>query len=298
MMKNKLLKNIIKILAIVLAASIYAFFFKVIVEGRGFLAMGASGFAVILSRLISSSIDKQSLQSVLYMIIYICINIPLFVFGFMKISKKFILKTMCFVITFSLVVGFVPASLGEQLGFNQLDDLTSAVLIGLISGGACAIALLDGGCAGGLDVVATYLNVKKGKGIGVYSFIFNCIVILLGLLIFKDIPAIIYTLVFAFVSSIILDKYYARNKKILLEIVTTKKDEVCAYLLENSHHGCTILSAKGAYTNEEKYVIHTAISWFQLKSMSKAIMNIDSHCFIIDLSVHNVNGDFYLPPIK
>ena len=298
MTKNKILKGTAKVLCIMLAAAIYAFFFKVIVEGRGFLAMGASGVAVILSRVIGDSINKESLESILYMIIYISINIPLFIFGYFKVSKKFVLKTMCFVITFSLVVGFIPTSLGEQLGFTKLDDLTSAVLIGLISGFACAVALFMNGCAGGLDIITTYLNEKKGRGIGVYNFIFNASVLLIGLIVFRSIPSIIYTLVYAFFSSLILDRYYARNKKILLEIVTTKKDEVCKYLLDNSHHGCTVLEAKGAYTNEQKYVIHTAISWFQLKNMSRAIMAIDNHCFIIDLSVYNVNGVFYMPPIK
>lgn len=298
MIKNKNLNFALRILFVVMCATIYAFFFKVIVEGRGFLAMGASGVAVIFSRLIGESLNKESLISLLYMIFYILINIPLFIFGFKKISKKFIFFTIIYVVTFSLVVGFIPETLGVQLGFNELDDLTSAVLIGLISGFACVGAFIAGGCAGGLDIVSTYLNVKKGKGIGVYSFVFNASVLALGLIVFRDIPSIIYTLVYAFFSSVILDRYYNRNKKMLLEIVTTKKDEVCKYLLENSHHGCTVLEAKGAYTNEEKFVIHTAISWFQLKSMSKAIREIDDKSFIINLSIYNVNGVFYMPPIK
>lgn len=297
-MKTKQLKFIGKILFVMLCASIYAFFFKVVVEGRGFLAMGASGVAVILSRVIGLSLNNESLVSILYMVFYILINAPIFIFGYKTTSKKFMLITILYVVTFSVVVGFIPETLGVTLGFNELDDLTSSVLIGLISGFSCSAALLAGGCAGGLDIISTYLNVKKGKGVGVYNLIFNCFVIFMGLLIFRDIPSIIYTLVYAFFSSLIVDRYYNRNKKILLEIVTTKKDEICNYLLENSHHGCTIMEAKGAYTNETKFVIHTAISWFQLKSMTKAIKNIDNHCFIINSSVYSVTGAFYMPPIK
>jgi uncharacterized membrane-anchored protein YitT (DUF2179 family) len=298
MEKKNYIKEISKIAMIVLCACLYAFFFKVIVEGRGFLSTGASGLAVIFSRIIGYSIGKEALVSILYMIINIAINVPLLIFGYTKISKKFIINSMIFVLVYSLVVGFVPQSLGSNLGFDELDDLTSAILIGLISGFSCAGTMISGGCAGGLDIVSTYLNVKKGKGIGTYKFIFNGVILFLGLLIFKDIASIVYTLVYAFVSSIVLDRYYNRNKKILLEIVTTKKEEVCKYLLEHSHHGCTIFSAKGAYSQGEKDVIHTVISWFQLKAMTKAIMQIDEKCFIINLNVYNVNGAFYLPPIK
>lgn len=298
MTKNRYLNFSLRILFVMICAMVYACFFKIIVTGRGFLAMGASGVAVIFSRLIGEAINQESLISVFYMIFYIVINIPLFIFGFNKISKKFIFFTMIYVITFSMTVGFIPESIGTNIGFNELDDLTSAILIGLIGGFSCVGTLFCGGCGGGLDIVSTYLNVKNGKGIGVYSFIFNSSILFLGLLVFKDVPSIIYTLVYAFVSSVILDRYYNRNKKMLLEIVTTKKEEVCNYLLENSHHGCTVLEAKGAYTNEEKFVIHTAISWFQVKSMSKAIKDIDNNCFIINLSINNVNGVFYMPPIK
>ena len=284
-------RKISRILLIILCACGYAFFFKVIVEGRGFLSMGASGLAVIISRLIGYSLNKESIVSLLYMIINIAINVPLFIFGFSKISKKFIVYTMIFVVVYSVVVGFIPSHLGETLGFNELDDLTSAILIGLMSGFSCAGTMLCGGCAGGLDIVSTYLNVKKGKGIGKYKFIFNAAVISLGFLIFRDVSSIVYTLVYAFVSSTILDRYYNRNKKILLE-------EICNYLLAQSHHGCTVFEANGAYTHEGKFVVHAVISWFQLKAMTKAIRTIDDKCFIINLNVYDVNGDFYLPPIK
>lgn len=260
--------------------------------------MGASGFAVIISRLFANVFNNTSSVSLIYMIANIGINIPLFIFGYKKISKRFMSYSLLFVLVYSLVVGFVPASWSQALEFYQLDDLTSAILIGLISGVSCAGTLFAGGCAGGLDIVSTYLNVKKGKGIGSYKFLFNGAVLALGLIVFRDIPSIVYTLVYAFVSSTILDRYYNRNKKILLEIVTNKKEEVCNYLLTNSHHGCTLLDAQGAYTHEQKHVIHTVISWFQLKNMTKAIREIDPKCFVIYLNVYDVNGAFYLPPIK
>lgn len=298
MIKNKTINFIMRILLVMACACISAFFFKVIIEGRGLLSMGASGFSVIVARIFSNYFGDEALFSVVYMVFYLLIHIPLFILGYKKISKKFIFLTMSYVVTFSVIVGFIPSSLGQVLGFNLIDDLTSAMLMGLISGSAGVATLFAGGCVGGVDIVSTYLNVKKGKGIGVYNLIFNACVIFVGLMVFKDIPAIIYTLVYAFVSSIVLDRYYNRNKKILLEIVTTKKEEVCKYVLDNAHHGCTSFNAIGAYTNEEKTVIHTVISWFQLKSMTKGIKKIDEKAFIIDLNVYNVKGDFYMPPIK
>ena len=134
--------------------------------------------------------------------------------------------------------------------------------------------------------------------IGVYNLLFNGIVLFVGLCVFGDVASIVYTLIYAFVSSVVIDKYYNRTKKVMLEIITNKKDEVCSYLLVHSHHGCTILPAKGAYTNEEKFVIHTVISSFQLKNMTRAIKQIDNKAFVVNLSVDHVVGEFYMPPIN
>ena len=296
--KNDKLKEALKIFTIVVVAIIYALFFKIIVEGRGFFATGGNGVAIIISRVMAMLANNNALESKLYMIIYIAINIPLFVFSYKKISKKFTIYTAIFIGVYSLMVGFIPESFGAFLGLEELDNLTSAVIIGLITGGSSAVTLFMGGCAGGLSIVSTYLNVKKGRSIGVYNLIFNTCILFVGFIIFNNIVSVIYTLVYAFFSSLVLDRYYNRNKKILLEIVTTKKDEISNYLLEHSHHGCTIINAQGAYTHEGKFVIHTVISWFQLKHMTSAIKELDPHCFVIDLNVYAVNGEFYIPPIN
>lgn len=298
MCKNKYIDFILRSLGMIVSATLYAFFFKVIVEGRGFLAVGASGVAVIISRLLGTALNSESLVSIYYMVLYIMINIPIILFGYKKISKKFISLTLIYVLSFSIMVGFIPSNMGQILGFDLIDNATSAVLIGIISGTSCAIALFLGGCAGGIDVISAYLNVKKGKTIGGYNLLFNGIVLVIGLCVFRDVSSIIYTLIYAFVSSVVLDRYYNRNKKVMLEIITNKKDEVCSYLLINSHHGCTVLPAKGAYTNEEKFVIHTVISSFQLKNMTNAIKKIDEKSFVINLSVDRVVGEFYMPPIN
>ena len=195
--ENSKVKELVKVLLTVFVAIIYAIFFKSIVEGRGFFATGGNGVAIIISRVIAMLANNKGLESKLYMIIYISINIPLFIFSYKKISKRFTIYTAIFIGVYSLMVGFIPDELGTNLGLNRLDDLTSAVIIGLITGASSAATLFLGGCAGGLSIVSTYLNFKKGKTIGVYNLIFNTSILFVGFLIFKDIVPIIYTLVYA-----------------------------------------------------------------------------------------------------
>ena len=109
MIKNKYVSRTARISLVILAAVAYAFFFKVIVEGRGFLAMGVSGIAVILSRSIGAWVDKVNIESILYMIFNLAINLPLLIFGYKKISKKALSPILLIVI--SAVLGIILYSL-------------------------------------------------------------------------------------------------------------------------------------------------------------------------------------------
>ena len=66
----------------------------------------------------------------------------------------------------------------------------------------------------------------------------------------------------------------------------------------NFHHGCTVFPATGAYTKEEKFVIHTVVSSFQLRHMTNAIKRIDTNAFVVNLDVNHIHGEFYMPPIN
>ena len=257
MIKNEKLKEIVKILIVIFIIVIIALFilinffvllklivifiaiadalfFKLIIDGRGFFSLGASGVTLIISRLIGLISGDHSIESVIYMVIYLIINIPLFLFCYKKVAKKFTFYTTLFVVTYSIMVPLIPQSWGNIIGIDKLDSLTSALIIGIVTGAISAAVLIVGGCTGGISIISTYLNVKKGKGIGIYNFIFNATILLIAYIIFNDLASIVYTLVYAFFSSLVLDKYYNRSKKILLEIVTNKKDEVCQHLLNNA----------------------------------------------------------------
>lgn len=296
-MKEKEIPIYTRLLVTIIVAFIYGIFFKAIVESHSFYAMGTSGIAVISSRLLYKVMPSLS-TSMLYMIIYLTLNIPLFLFAYKKISKRFVTTTLAFTLSFSLTIGLMPLSFINKLGLQSLDPLTSAILIGIVGGFCCAMSFRMGGSAGGLDIIATYLNVKKGKSIGTYILVMNTTILFLGLIIDNNVSILVYTLFYSFFCSLVLDKYYNRNKKVLLEIITSEQEKICNKLMEIGHHGCTVMKASGAYTHMDKFVIHTAISAFQEKKIRNLIKEIDDKSFVISFIIESVDGKFYMPPIK
>lgn len=293
--KDKIITKIIIILA---AAFLSALSVKLIVQRNGFLAGGVSGFTILVSRFISIQINKAELESLLYSILYIAFNIPIFIFGFKKLGKQFIFYSMLNVLSFSFLVSLIPSSWGDSIGLDKIDPLTSAILAGLLYGMGAVLAFVNEFSSGGTDIISMYLSRTKGKGIGSYSFIMNVVVLTLGGIAFKNFPSLIYTVIYFFVNSLVVNNLYIGYKKVLVEIITEKPYDLVEILMQESHHGCTIVDAIGAYSKKEKKILRIVISANQSRRICDIVKKVDDKSFTILTDIKQVNGRFYLPPIK
>ena len=126
----------------------------------------------------------------------------------------------------------------------------------------------------------------------------NAFVLFLGGILSHDINAMLYTLVYIGVSSVVIDMIYIRTKKVMIEVVSLKGEEISKVLLKDAGHGVTMLPAIGAYSKESKEVLHIVISARQTRDVIEIIHNIDKESFIVQLPVEQVYGKFYMPPFK
>ena len=295
---NKSKEIIVKIIQIIIAAFLFALSVKLIVQPNKFLSGGVSGFTILVSRFIANKVNNNELESLLYSVLYIIFNIPIFIFGFKRVGKQFIMYSIVNVVLFSLFVSLIPSSWGTTFELCNLDLLTSAIIAGLLAGTSAVISFSNGFSSGGTDIISMYLSREKGKGIGNYNFIMNAFILLLGGIMFKDYDVLIYTVVYFFVNSLVVNYLYIGHKKVLLEIVTSKADDLVNKLMQESHHGCTIINAIGAYSQKEKKLLRIVIAANQTRRIGEIIKEIDSQSFTTFIEIKQINGKFYIPPIK
>ena len=292
---NKIIK---KTITIVMASFICALAIKLIVQPNKFLSGGISGLTVLVSRYLSVKLNKSSLESILYSILYIVFNIPIFIFGFKKLGKHFVLYSLINVLLFSFFVSLIPASWNSLFQLNLIDQLTLAVVAGLLNGTGAVIAFSNGFSHGGTDIISMYLSRTKGKSIGNYNLFMNIVILLLGGIFFKDYASLIYTIIYFFISSLVVNNLYIGHKKMLVEIVTKKENELTDRLMKESHHGCTIVEAVGAYSKQSKKILRIVVSSNQTRRVCEIIKEIDPDSFTTIVSVNQVNGKFYIPPLN
>jgi uncharacterized membrane-anchored protein YitT (DUF2179 family) len=266
---------------------------------------GVSGISQICVQLVqiaspTLNVDYQLFQSVFYL----ALNIPLLIFSFIKLGWKFSLYTTINVLLVTTFLNVIPPSLFDEITKYVADNLLArAIFAGVCSGISIATAFKGGHSAGGVDIIGYYLSVKKSTNAGKYIGLINvCIILVFSLLSFVSpnpkpwgeiIIVGLFSIVYQFMSSIVTDTIDVRNKKILLQIITSNLS-LSRAIIANVPHSCTIVEGKGGYTGNKKQIIYSVVSNSEVNKLVKEIRKIDESSFINTMSLNQVYGRFYI----
>lgn len=276
---------------------------------------GAGGLSQCVIRTIKIFANISQYEQYFQSALYLIINIPLFLFAFFKISKKFALLTLLDVALSSLFVSLIPDEFIYKVidKFIYNDFLIRCICGGVTSGISSGVAMLVGTSAGGADVISIYFSEKRSVNAGKYIVMIN-----FGILLFYTIVSIIgvnvnpsfntakvsqlvslaiYSIIYFVATALVVDLINSRNKKEEIQIITGEID-LSQDLIHAFPHACTIVEGKGAFSNEEKYVLYMVISKLESKKVINFIKAKDPKAFVSIYKINQVYGRFYIKPIE
>lgn len=275
------------------------------INGNPLISGGASGFSQVIIRLFeilfnhSRSFEGDSFQNYLQSLLYFVINVPLFFLAFFKIGKRFAVFSIINVVLVSLLIVVIPSNWTQIFEITN-DYLARSIFAGLLTGISTALAVRFGHSAGGIDIISIYISSKTHSSMGKYILGINAVIII-SFTILKGYHEYaqfaLYSIVYLFTTSRVIDALSLRNKKLQLQIIT-ESEEMAKILITNLPHGCTIVDAKGAYKGTPRKIIYMDVSANEIKTAVKAAREIDPNAFISVLHVHNLYGKFYIKPLK
>ena len=280
-MKDKVFNELVKLFYICIGGILLVAGINLFLKPAGVYATGLIGFAQELSQLIFKNDSHVTL-------IFWCINLPLIIFGFFKVGKKFLFRTILAVVVISIAESVIKST-NPLIPDNQL---LSVVFGSIFMGLGTGLALSRGGSTGGTDILATYIAIIKGKSFGVVNILVNSIVIVLAVFITKDIEVGVYMLISIYVGGIMIDKVHNYNQKMTLFIVTDKKDEVVKHVTANFARGITIFDSIGGYSKKPNNTLMITISKQELNNMAACVKHADPNCFINVFKVQQLLGSF------
>jgi uncharacterized membrane-anchored protein YitT (DUF2179 family) len=284
-------KNIICVVMVTISTIIYCFGVTWFLGPANLFSGGVTGIA----QLIAALLDKAGISFMTqYLgVIVLLLNIPILIFGWKKVSKRFAICSVISIAIQTVLLNDVIPMI--DLGINQpqtMDMLLLAFIGGFVCGVGSALALRYGTSTGGVDILAQAISFKKNISIGFMSLVVNVIIAILGAVVFTNPAIAFYTIVRIIVQSVVTDRIHTAYNFLRVEIITTKPEEVSQLLLSDIGRGITVINAMGAYTQTEKSILEIIISSYEMHRVLDDAKRIDPNVFITVSPVKRVVGNF------
>ena len=275
------------IIMVVIASVIMAVNINTFVMTGGLYPGGVTGLTLLIQRFSESSFGVH----LPFAVVNILLNlIPIYI-GFRYIGKKFTMYSCLMIGLTAFLIDVIPSHIVTE------DILLISIFGGIINGIAVSLCLRSDTTAGGTDFIAIFLSQKKG--IDAWNIIlgFNIAQLAVAGLLFGWDKAL-YSIIFQYTSTQIIQMLYTRFQKKTLFIVTTKPQEVSSIIFEKSHHGATLLRGEGSYEGQERYIVYSVVSSDESKRVVRAVRSVDPQAFVNTFKTDELKGFFYQRPTE
>lgn len=148
-------------------------------------------------------------------LIYIVLNIPIFILGWKQLGRKAILLSVYSIIIMTISIRFFTLINNQNPTFPHTHDpinLSPTIIAGICIGYSLGIILRMGATTGGIDIIALIIHKKTNRRISHLLITMDILIVLFSLLIIS-ISRVLYTTLFLFLSALILDLLIHHNKK-------------------------------------------------------------------------------------
>lgn len=217
-------------------------------------------------------------------VIFALLNIPMFVLGYLFVSKRFLAYSFLAMAVSSLSYNFMDINLGIV---NQLyAAVTCGVLVGIGSG----IVLRSLGSNGGLDIISIILYQKYNIGVGKFFMAFNVVLYSFSFATINT-DLVIASIISVFVTSVCIDYALSMfNQRKMVLVVTEKPECISREIIEKLKISSTFINGQGAYSGREKKVLMTVINNIQLKRLEEIVFTKDEEALFIVENTFSVIG--------
>ncbi|MBQ2730082.1 MAG: YitT family protein [Clostridia bacterium] len=293
-MKNRL-RVFLPYVYMILLAILLAFNYQLFVVKNGFAPAGLNGIATMVQYKTDFSIGYMSLL----------INVPLCIFAFFFIDRKFAKRSLCFCLTYSFTFLLVQKIGFEAFQYNAEghDTIYPVILSGVISGFVYGICFRNNASTGGTDIISKYIS-KKRPDLNFFwvTFALNAVVAASsffvyaekgasGELIFNYKPVclcILYCFISSFVGGTILKGSKTACK---FTVITRYPDEITKDIIDNLKHSSTRISAVGSYSRDERTVLICIINKHQIVDLQTILAKYED-TFSFSETVNETYGNF------
>ena len=222
-------------------------------------------------------------------ILYFLANIPILLFAYKALGLGLVAKTIICTVSYSLFYSIIPIPSAPIVD----NYLTACLLGGILTGIGSGIVLTCGCSSGGLDVIGLCLS-KRGSSftVGKFSLTFNVFLYTACLILFSPEVAI-YSVIYNFFASMVLDRMHQQNVNVMALIFTHADEHILGqFIIDKLNRGVTYWNGTGAYTGQGVHVLCVSLSKYEIEELLHAVRSIDPQAFLTVQEGVHVYGNF------
>lgn len=271
---------------ILVGTAVMALAIQCIYDRVGLVTGGFTGLTIIIRNITKSVISG----GIPLWFANIVLNIPVFIYSYVKFGKKFVGRTLFATIMLSVWLYIIP---GVDLSGD--DYLLAALFGGVFTGVGMGIVLRAGATTGGTDMVAALIQTKmRHYSVVQIMQVMDAAIVIAGLYVF-GLRSTLYAVVSIFVSTKVSDGFLEgfKNSKAAL-IITNHYKEVATRVMDELGRGVTGMDAKGMYTQDYKCVLYCVVSRKEIVQLKEIVNDVDPDAFVIVSDVREVLGEGFM----
>lgn len=289
MIYNTLHNRWLRLLAAIVGELIVAVSVTQFIAPLNLYSGGAMGVCQLIRTLLQDFGGIDFGQTDIAGVLYFLLNIPILLLAYKTLGKRLVYKTIICTMAYSLIYSLLPVPQAPIID----DYLTSCLLGGILSGVGSGIVLTCGCSSGGLDIVGLCMS-KRGSRftVGKFSLTFNLFLYAACLILFS--PAVaIYSIIYNYFTSMVLDKMHQQNVSVQA-LIFTREDEskLSGFIIERFGRSVTYWQGIGAYTGDNVHVLCVCLSKYEIEELLHAVHSIDPHAFITTQEGTRIYGNF------
>ena len=280
-------KKILTYLVIVGIGFVGALNYELFVFPNQFAPSGVNGICTIIQHVFGISVGSLSLL----------INVPLAALCYFKCSKPIALRSMVYVVTFSLgliILDHVDLSMFAYSTPNGTSKILGPLVAGVIHGFDCSILARASAYSGGMDFISALIHEKDpNKSVYGLTFIMNVIIAITSYFVFGyQMEPVILCILYSFSASTLVERRMKSGREaVRFEIITDYPREISDEIIKKVHHSTTLIPAKGMYSGRETNMLICVVNKTQVSQVARIIRKYPYTFSIID-PVSEVMGNF------
>ncbi len=266
---------------IVIGSFILASGFVLFITPYKIVPGGVYGVAIVLHYLFDVPVGLMALT----------MDIPLTIIGIRILGPRFGYKTVIgFLLTAFFVDGLTMLYGSEPLVSGE--PLLSSIYGGVFIGIGLGLIFKSKATSGGTDIIAMIISKYTKMPVGQLLIYVDSVIVLFGLLIFKDWRIPLYSLIVIFITGQVVDVILQGvNYDKTLFIISDRYQEIRDKIINDLNRGGTFIEGKGMYNGNDKTIIFTVVNRREMAILQEFIHQVDPNAFVTVINANEILGE-------